>query len=117
MRLVCVLVGGFFLLFGAWFLYDGFVGFPAENARVETFAKQLADAETEGNANAQRLAEIELMTVSRHTVMDIAIQKFLGFAFVLGGLPLLVVGLWPRGKAKPLPLPALPLPPPPLPPG
>jgi hypothetical protein len=108
MRLVCLLIGGFFLLFGVWFLYDGFVGFPNENARVTALEKQLADARSEGNANAERMAEIELMTVSRHTVMDLAIQKYLGAAFVVCGVPLLAVALWPRGKAKPLPPPPLP---------
>ena len=108
MRLVCLLVGGFFLLFGVWFLYDGFVGFPNENARVAVFEKQLADARAEGNVNAARMAEIELMTAGRHTVMDIAIQKDLGAAFVICAMPLLTVALWPRGKAKPLPPPPLP---------
>ena len=112
MRLVCLLVGGFFLLFGAWFLYDGFVGFPNENARVAAFEKQLEDARAERNANAARMAEIELMTVHRNTVMDILIQKYLGVAFVIGAVPLLAVALWPRGKATRLPPPPpLPLPP------
>ena len=45
MRLACLLVAAFFLLYSVWFFYDGFVAWPNENARVEILERELADAQ------------------------------------------------------------------------
>jgi hypothetical protein len=116
--LACLIVATFFLLYSAWFFfYDGFVAWPNENAQIETVQRYRTDAQLLSDANAADRAAAELATLSRHTEIDLAIQRFLGVAFAVITLALLCVALWPRSKKTPpppLPLPSSPLPPPPL---
>ena len=112
MRLACLILAAFSLFYSAWFFYDGFVAWPNENAQIETVQRQRTDAQRLGDTNAAGRAAAELATLSRHTEIDLAIQKFLGVTFAAITLALLGVALWPRSR-KPLPPP--PLPPPALP--
>ena len=105
MRIACLCIAVFCLLFGGWFLYDGLVTFPQDNDRA---AKLQADSQRAKAANdlaAAERAEAELATVQMHTAVDVIIQKVLGAGFMGGALALVCIALWPRKKPAPPPLP------------
>lgn len=77
--------------FGAFFLYDGFVRYPAHNARVNALDARIAEAER------KRLPEVEMSKARAekkelggvHSDWDMTLQKIIGFALLPLGLYLL----------------------------
>jgi hypothetical protein len=68
---------------GLWFAYDGWVRWPAQNVRAAELERQKA-AETDPT-RLEALAR-ELGQISKHTDLDILIQKILAFALPAAGL-------------------------------
>jgi hypothetical protein len=72
--------------FGMWFAYDGWVKWPAENARIAQVQKEKDAASSAGDtAKVEALAK-ELQELNYHTEMDLAIQKALAFALPAFGV-------------------------------
>ena len=70
---------------GAWFGYDGFKGWPDENARIADIGKKVDAAKKAGDTAAlDKLNADPLVHKPPHSEMDVLIQKALAF-----GLPLL----------------------------
>jgi hypothetical protein len=109
MRLACLLLAAFCLMYSIWFFYDGLVAWPRENARVATFERVRADAQRAGDTAGVERAEGELSLLHRRTEMDLVIQKVLGVMFGVAALVLLAIAAWPRAKKSAIPPP---LPPP-----
>jgi hypothetical protein len=76
--------------FGFYFLYDGYIGWPAHNARVADVNRRLVEAEQAGDdANASQL-RVELSKMKKpYTGKDLLLQKFLGYTLPPLGLALL----------------------------
>ncbi|MCC6424238.1 MAG: hypothetical protein IT447_12235 [Phycisphaerales bacterium] len=80
---------------GAWFGYDGFVGYPRENQQLREINAQLAEAQK--NQDSQRIRELSDQQKNfkrhsgelAHSEMDILIQKVLCFVLPPIGLLLL----------------------------
>jgi hypothetical protein len=62
---------------GAWFAYDGWHKWPAENREIDRVQKAREAARASGNTVEDEKLAKELQTLSPHTPMDIAIQKVL----------------------------------------
>lgn len=69
-----ILVTGMILVMGAYFLYDGFVGYPKYNEKF-----------------AQSKFEDQMTMEKPHQDRDIQIQKYLGFSLLPLGI---VLGIW-----------------------
>ena len=79
---------------GLYFLYDGFVGYPAENAEYDRVQAELADATAYGETDRKiELAE-ELRGLDNHSDEDIFLQKLLGF--LLPPVAILLLARWLR---------------------
>lgn len=66
--------------FGAWFGYDGFVGYPEHNRKYdEIFSRQEEAQRRQDNETAARLADELRKHGARKTPTDIALQKWLSF--------------------------------------
>lgn len=80
---------------GAWFGYDGFVGYPRENQQLRDINAQLAEAQK--NQDSQRIRELSDQQKNfkrhsgelAHSDMDILIQKVLCFTLPPIGLLML----------------------------
>ena len=74
------------IAFGAWFAYDGWIKWPAENARIRQVQQEKDAAAAAGEtARVEALAK-ELQELNHHTEMDLAIQKVLAIALPAFGL-------------------------------
>src|SRR5438552_9148881 len=79
------------IVFGLWFAYDGWVRWPNENARADQVQRDKEKANQEhDSAKVEQLAK-ELEQLSRHTPMDLLIQKLLALALPAAGL---FWGIW-----------------------
>lgn len=77
---------------GCWFLYDGFVKYPAENREYARLQAEIEEANDLGDsAEAAQLLE-QQKGLSEHSDLDLAIQKILGFT--LPPLALLLLWRW-----------------------
>lgn len=81
--------------FGCWFLYDGFVRYPKQNAEYDALSKQVENMERSPNRDE---AEFLRLTLKRnnatvHKPFDILLQKMLGFALPPVGMGLLIFWL------------------------
>lgn len=80
---------------GGWFGYDGFKGWPAENARIIDLNKQLDAAKIANDRDKQeRLGKNPLTHKAIHSDMDVLIQKLLAFGLPLGSLSMLFWALY-----------------------
>lgn len=71
---------------GAWFAYDGWIGWPRENQRIAQVQKDKDAASAAGNtAEVEKLAK-ELQELSPHSEWDLAIQKVLAFTLPAFGI-------------------------------
>jgi hypothetical protein len=71
---------------GLWFAYDGWKKWPEENRRIDQVQKDKDAAQAAGNsARVEELAK-ELQSMSKHTPMDIGIQKALAFVLPAFGI-------------------------------
>ena len=88
---------------GAWFLYDGFVKYPAENAEYDVLLQQQAALERAPVRDEAALVGIaqSLKEKTRHREFGILLQKILGFTLLPTGLALLVYWLYrSRGEIR-----------------
>jgi hypothetical protein len=72
---------------GFWFAYDGWVRWPAENARAAQVQRDL-EAAKQQRAEQTKIDSLaaELGRISKHTELDLLIQKILAFALPAFGL-------------------------------
>ena len=75
---------------GLWFAYDGFVGWPKENARIDQLKADIATARKADQEPEVRRLEAELGKLSHHNDTSITIQKVLAFTLPPIGLFVLV---------------------------
>ncbi|HEX2988098.1 MAG TPA: hypothetical protein VHS06_08010 [Chloroflexota bacterium] len=80
------------LAMGLWFLYDGFVAYPAANQKYDELSKELNAMEKDPRAEeAKKLSvTIQLKSMSHHDDFSILLQKILGFTLPPIGIGLLV---------------------------
>ena len=87
--------------FGAYFLYDGYIGYPKENRaasdarrRIESATQRAQAAATEEERQAAEAeaeaARVELKAYSEHSPTDIRLQKILGYTLIPLSLVFLV---------------------------
>jgi hypothetical protein len=82
--LAVLMIGG-----GLWFAYDGWIKWPAQNARaVELETAKATEASKPGGGDKARIDELakELGQISKHTDLDIIIQKVLAFTLPAFGI-------------------------------
>ena len=80
---------------GGWFGYDGFVGWPKENAAIEEVSKQVDAAKSANDKEKQEgLNKNPLAHKTPHSKMDIRIQKLLSFGLPIGSLSMLFWALY-----------------------
>ncbi len=77
---VLMIAGGF------WFGYDGWVRWPAENRHAGQVQRDLDAAKRERDQTKEDALAKELSQISKHTELDILIQKLLAFALPAFGL-------------------------------
>src|SRR4051812_18318766 len=76
-----------FIGMGVWFCYDGFVRYPAENARIEQLDKTIDTADKKSTEYDQ--ATTERQKLKPHTDTDLLLQRTLGFLLPPAGLAIL----------------------------
>lgn len=82
---MCVLMGG-------WFLYDGMIGYPKKNARIDEVTK-LRDAAPPNSEESQKHSAELIRLGEKHPVGDLKNQKLIGGVLPLVGLALLAYWL------------------------
>ena len=85
-----LLIGG-----GAYFLYDGYVGYPKHNEKVAAIKREIGEAEAKGDKD--KAAQLNVQLASMHKEYppdDIKLQKQLGYALPPVGLALLIWALY-----------------------
>ncbi|GEM_PF-1853900 len=80
---------------GAWFMYDGFVAYPASNVRYNQLRAELADLEKKPDSPEEKKLSVTfaLKDMSYHEEFSILLQKILGFTLPPVGIGLLVYWL------------------------
>jgi len=78
------------VVMGFWFGYDGFVRWPAENDQITKIETEIP---SQDQATAARLAA-ELKDHSKHSDMDILLQRVLAFSLPPLGILLLIWALY-----------------------
>lgn len=78
-------------LYGVWFLYDGFVAWPAENARWQTMTQRMHELQLQADGLGHNTAEYAALMASskkshRHTDFDVTLQRALGPTMILAGV-------------------------------
>jgi hypothetical protein len=76
-----------FIGMGLWFCYDGFIRYPAENARVEQLEHIIDTANKKSTEYDQ--ATTERQKLKMHTDTDLLLQRALGFLLPPAGLAIL----------------------------
>jgi hypothetical protein len=76
-----------FIAMGAWFGYDGFVRYPAENARIEQL-ERIMDTADKKSPEYDR-ATTERQKLKLHTDTDLLLQRALAFLLPPAGLAIL----------------------------
>jgi hypothetical protein len=80
------------IIFGLWFAYDGYIGWPKHNVEVRNVKKAIGDAEAKNDAEAARQAKAKLGSMrAEYTETDILIQKLLAYTLPVAGL---LYGIW-----------------------
>lgn len=78
------------ILGGAYFLYDGYVGYPKHNEALAAVKRQIGDAEVAGDNDKVAALNVELSEMDKeHSASDIRLQRQLGYALPPVGLALL----------------------------
>jgi hypothetical protein len=99
MRLVPLGIAAFALIYSAWFFYDGFVGFPMENVKIQSAEADLQSAKQAGDTATANRALAELRSMTRHNDASMMIQKVLGVIFAIVGVVFVWVALRPAKKS------------------
>ena len=90
-RNVRILIGVVLVLMGGWFLYDGFIGYPAENERYNALQAQIEQLQSEGkNEQAAELVEEQKDYTYHPYYSGILPQLVLGFLLPPLGVVLLI---------------------------
>jgi hypothetical protein len=71
---------------GMWFAYDGWIKWPAENARIAQVQKEKEAARAAGDSVKDEALAKELQDLSYHGPWDLFFQKFLAFTLPAFGL-------------------------------
>jgi hypothetical protein len=80
---------------GCWFLYDGFIGYPAENAEMRTLDRQIAEARAVADTDRRVQLEEERREMGDiHGPTDLLVQRVLGFT--LPPLAIILLVRWLR---------------------
>ena len=87
--IVVMLVG-----MGAWFAYDGWHNWPAENRRIEDLKKQIDVAQKANDESKRASLEAEIGKLKQHSDMDILMQKVLASTLPPVGLLVLAWALY-----------------------
>jgi hypothetical protein len=87
-RIKWCLMGVGLIALGGWFLRDGYVAYPQENARIAELKKLIHDKPKDDPEVTKY--EAELRSKKEHTETDITLQKVLGWS--LPPIGLLVLG-------------------------
>jgi len=92
------LVAVILLAAGVWFAYDGWVGWPTINAKIDAIQQDInkQDDSEVGRKNKVNLTE-QLKDLKPHDPLAILLQKLLAFGLPLGGLALV---LWARHNSR-----------------
>lgn len=70
---------------GAWFLYDGFIGYPGVNQKIVTTTEQRDAALAAGNSDEAAKLSKELTDLGKtHSDTDLLVQRVLGFSLIPG---------------------------------
>jgi len=87
---------------GAWFGYDGFYGWPAENAKIQKLDDEIVVArQTQGNEEAVKKLEFDKSKLTKRTDMDLLFQKTLFFTLPPLGFAVLAFALYnSRGRYR-----------------
>jgi hypothetical protein len=84
---------------GGWFCYDGWHGYPAENAKFDEIDHELKQLESQQPAKPsesdqkrerEKFLSDEIRKYTHRSDLDIKIQKVLGIALPIGGLLMLL---------------------------
>lgn len=86
-RYIMVLVG---VAMGAYFLYDGYVGYPKKNKQIEENDAALASMTDKSSPEWYQRQDLQTKLKTKHSDTDIALQKVLGFVVPLASLAFLV---------------------------
>ena len=79
---------------GAWFAYDGWVGWPEHNRKLAEVRREVDEAERLGNRDAAAAAKVKLGGMSKEkSSTDILIQKILAISLPPLGIALLAWAL------------------------
>jgi hypothetical protein len=86
---------------GLWFAHDGWINYPADNAKIAELERQQQDArDHKQDTEVSRLAA-ELKNHVKHSDTDLLIQKIIAVALPVVGLYYLVVSLYrSRGRIR-----------------
>ena len=80
---------------GLWFAYDGWVGWPAHNVKVQEVKRRVEQAERSGDQAGAAAARTELGKLSKEkTNSDIMLQKILAVSLPPVGIALLAWALY-----------------------
>jgi hypothetical protein len=82
------------IVMGFWFLYDGFVRYPAENAKIDELSQQRDAAQARSDDAELSRIGTELKAHSYHSKTDLLIQRLLAFGLPPLGLLLLIWALY-----------------------
>lgn len=88
---------------GVWFLYDGFIKYPAENAAYDLLLQQQSELERATPRDEAALVSIaqRLKEMTRHREFGLLFQKMLGLTLLPAGLGLLIFWLYrSRGEIR-----------------
>ncbi len=89
-RNVRYLMAAGMVVFGLWFGYDGFIGWPAKNAAYDRIVAEHEKGGGSGGEQSLKTAlEAEGVT-KRYSDLELLIQKLLSFSLPVGGVTLLV---------------------------
>lgn len=81
--------------FGCWFLYDGFVKYPAQNRKHDDLTRKVEEMERKPDRDEAEYLRLTLQRkeMQRHDEFSIGLQKILGFLLPPIGLAFLVFWL------------------------
>jgi hypothetical protein len=87
----CLLIPTLMVFGGLYFLYDGFIGWPGSNQRIEELTKQAEEAKARNDPVAESNALNARKEIKPRGELDIRIQKLLGFGLTPLGV---FAGVW-----------------------
>ena len=97
----CVLIPALIVFAGLYFLYDGYIGYPAENRRFDELTQQAKDAGARGDVKAEADLLESRKSVTRHDEFQLRLQRQLGYGLLpLGVLAFVFFSRQSRGQYR-----------------